>query len=75
MAELLRTNKGRFLLSLNDRPEVPELFGKFQFEVVKTRHSAHACPHRRINELVTHQQRTDGIDPIMCSQQLRIKGE
>ena len=33
MTELLRAIKGRFILNLNDRPEVRELFGEFQIEV------------------------------------------
>ena len=36
MTELLRTIKGRFLLSLNDQPEVRELFGEFQIKVLST---------------------------------------
>ena len=36
------TGEGRFLLSPNDRPEVRELFGQFQIEVVNTRYIAHA---------------------------------
>ena len=52
MAELLRTIKGRFILSLNDRPEVRELFGKFQIETVSTRYSANARATRRVSELL-----------------------
>lgn len=39
MAELLSTLKGRFLLSLNDRPEVREIFAGFTIEPVETTYS------------------------------------
>ena len=52
MAELLSNIQGRFLLSLNDRLEVRELFRGFQIEVVNTRYSAHARSTRRVNELL-----------------------
>ena len=42
MADLLRGLKGRFILSLNDRPEVRELFDGFEIAEVKTRYSANA---------------------------------
>ena len=57
MAELLSNIQGRFLLSLNDRPEVRELFGKFQIEVVNTRYSANARSTRRVNELLISKER------------------
>ena len=51
MAELLSRTQGRFLLSLNDRPEVRDLFGGFQIEVVNTSYSVNARSTRRVNEL------------------------
>ena len=39
LAEQLGRLKGRFILSLNDRPEVREIFGRFQIEEVKTTYS------------------------------------
>lgn len=39
MAGLLAALKGRFILSLNDRPEVRELFAAFQIEAVETTYS------------------------------------
>lgn len=36
MAELLAALKGRFILSINDRPEIRELFAGFRIEEVKT---------------------------------------
>ena len=52
MAELLSNIQGRFLLSLNDRPEVNELFSEFRIEVVNTRYSANIRSSRRVNELL-----------------------
>lgn len=52
MAELLRTLKGRFLLSINDRPEIRELFRGFQIEVVNTRYTSNARAARRVDELL-----------------------
>ena len=39
MAEQLAGLKGRFILSLNDRPEVREIFGAFEMEAVQARYS------------------------------------
>ena len=52
MAEILRDIEGRFILSLNDRPEVRELFGEFKIETVSTRYSANARATRRVDELL-----------------------
>ena len=42
MAEVLRGLKGRFILSLNDRPEVRETFAGFALEEVATHYYARA---------------------------------
>ena len=39
LAELLGAIKGRFLLSLNDRPEVRQIFRGFDMEAVQTTYS------------------------------------
>ena len=52
MAEILRDLKGRFLLSINDRPEVREIFAGFEMEEVETRYSANAKATRRVGELL-----------------------
>ncbi len=39
LAEQLGRLKGRFILSLNDLPEVREIFGRFQIEAVETSYS------------------------------------
>lgn len=40
LAALLSDLKGRFILSLNDRPETREIFAGFEFEAVETTYSA-----------------------------------
>ena len=52
MAEFLRTLQGRFLLSLNDRPEVRETFAGFDLQEVETRYSANIRSTRRVGELL-----------------------
>jgi len=52
MAELLRGLKGRFILSLNDRPEVRETFGGFDFETVGTTYTANAKRARAVGEVL-----------------------
>ena len=52
MAEILRCLKGRFILSLNDRPEVRELFKSFVIEAVETTYTANAKATRRVGELL-----------------------
>lgn len=50
LAEQLARLKGRFILSLNDVPEVREIFGRFQIAEVKTSYSIAAkgaLPERR----------------------------
>ncbi|MBH9537879.1 DNA adenine methylase [Novosphingopyxis sp. YJ-S2-01] len=39
MAALLRARKGRFLLSINDHPEVRRIFGGFSIETMKARYT------------------------------------
>ncbi len=52
MATILRGLKGRFILSLNDRPEVRKLFAGFRMEEVETRYSANIKSTRRVGELL-----------------------
>ena len=51
-ADILRGLKGRFLLSINARPEVRETFAGFTVEEVETRYSANAKAARRVGELL-----------------------
>ena len=52
MAELLRDIKGRFILSLNDLPEVRELFAGFEIEEVQTTYTTNHRNARRVGELL-----------------------
>ena len=52
MAGMLRSLKGRFILSLNDTPETRTLFKGFQIKKVETRYSANAKATRRAGELL-----------------------
>ena len=52
MAKILRGLKGRFILSINDRPEMRETFAGFAIEEVKTRYSVNARATRRVGELL-----------------------
>lgn len=52
MAELLRALKGRFILSLEDRPEVREIFDGFAFEELKQRYSVSPKSVRTASELL-----------------------
>ncbi len=52
MAAILRSLKGRFLLSINDHPEIRDLFAWADIEEVETRYSANARATRRVRELL-----------------------
>ena len=52
MAELLRGIKGRFILSLNDTPEVRATFEGFMIKAVETRYSINAKATRRAREVL-----------------------
>jgi DNA adenine methylase len=52
MAELLATLKGKFVLSLNDLPEVRALFKRFKMHTVDLHYTAHQIAGRRHNELL-----------------------
>ena len=52
MAEIPRGLEGRFLLSINEHPEVREAFAGFEIEEVETRYSANAKATRRVGELL-----------------------
>lgn len=51
MAEMLAGMKGRFLLSLNDRPEVREIFGAFRLNEVQARYTLAARRMKAAAEL------------------------
>ena len=53
LAELLGDLKGRFILSINDRPETRELFADFDIEAVQTTYSiARGKTTRKFGELI-----------------------
>jgi DNA adenine methylase len=52
MADLLRRIKGKFLLSLNDHPEVRKIFAGFTIETVKIAYSLHHKAGKRYQELL-----------------------
>ncbi len=52
MAEILREIKGRFILSINDRPEVRATFAGFEVEEVTTRYTANQLAAKRVVELL-----------------------
>jgi DNA adenine methylase len=52
LAEILKNIKGKFLLSLNDRPEVREIFNQFTVIEVETRYSAAKESNKKVKELV-----------------------
>ena len=53
LAKVLRGLKGRFILSLNDRPEVRSLFAGFEIEEVTTRYSANwSAAKRQVGEML-----------------------
>ena len=52
MADILRGLAGRFILSLNDRPEVRETFAGFRFEEVSASHTINAKAARHVAELL-----------------------
>jgi DNA adenine methylase len=52
MAELLAGIKGKFVLSLNDLPEVRSLFKRFKMHTVDLHYTAHQIAGRRHSELL-----------------------
>ena len=52
MADILSRIKGRFLLSIDDRPETRETFDRFKIEQVTTMYSASGSHQKRVAELL-----------------------
>jgi DNA adenine methylase len=52
MAEVLAAIKGAFILSINDRPEIREVFGRFVCEEVKLSYSISAGGGTEAAELI-----------------------
>ena len=70
MATLLRGIKGRFLLSLNDHPEVRKLFAGFCIETVKIAYSLHRKAGKRHQELlISNYPQSGSISKIPMSKE------
>lgn len=52
MAEMLASLKGRFLLSINDTPEVRKVFRRFRVEGVPTTYTIGTAPAKGVRELL-----------------------
>lgn len=52
MAELLKSIKGKFLLSINDRPQVRKIFSGFNIEPIKITYSLHRNAGKKNTELL-----------------------
>lgn len=52
LASMLRGLRGRFILSINDRPEVREVFDGFHIEAVETTYTLSAKGAKRVCELI-----------------------
>lgn len=52
LADLLKAIKGRFILSLNDRPEVRDIFSAFEIEAVETTYTIAKANSKKVGELI-----------------------
>lgn len=52
MADVLRVVKGKFILSINDHPEIRRLFQDFTIETVPITYSMHSAAGKRYQELL-----------------------
>ena len=52
MAEQLQAIQGRFLMSINDHPQIRKLFDAFRIQTINTRYSVNASSTRRVDELL-----------------------
>ena len=52
LAEVLSTISGRFIMSLNDRPEVRKTFQRFDIEAVKTTYTIAAKSDKKVGEVI-----------------------
>jgi len=52
LAEMLKALRGRFVLSINDRPEIRDLFAWAKIQEVETRYSTNAKANRPARELL-----------------------
>ena len=59
LADQLRSIKGRFLMSINDVPEIRDIFSSFQFEEVTLNYTAGAKGQKKARELVISNRRKE----------------
>nr|WP_321445687.1 hypothetical protein [uncultured Cohaesibacter sp.] len=52
MAEILMTIEGRFLLSINDTPDIREIFKAFEFKPVELKYSISKQSQTDAHELI-----------------------
>jgi DNA adenine methylase len=52
LAGLLGSIKGRFILSINDVPEIREIFAAFKIEMVQTTYSLSRHNRTKVGELI-----------------------
>ncbi|MGK0289833.1 MAG: DNA adenine methylase, partial [bacterium] len=55
MSEILRNIEGKFLLSINDTPEIREIFSGFEFHEVKVRYSIGKQSKKNPELIITNQ--------------------
>ena len=60
MARLLAEAEGAFLLSINDTPEIREVFDGFEFEEVDLTYSISRAGGKKAAELIISNRVTDG---------------
>lgn len=65
MAEILRGVKGRFILSLNDRPEVRKLFSEFKIYAVETTYTVSGSDNsKKMKEVIICNQKLPLLEGI-----------
>lgn len=52
LAELLKAIEGKFLLSINDKPEIRELFKSFEIETAEVTYSCSKGSRSKVGELL-----------------------
>jgi len=62
LAELLKTIKGKFLLSVNDRPELRHIFRDFNIKAISVSYSVQKHAGRRYAELLIDNYRKTGTE-------------
>lgn len=61
MAEILASIEGKFLLSLNDTPEVREIFAAFNIDSVETTYSLASTGNKKVGEVIISNYAPSGM--------------